>query len=89
MDRPRRIKDAIIQAILTSDLVIADLTGKSENVYYELGVAHAVGCDVILLTQEASIPFDIATERAIFYKGTRQGITELRKELIKMAGGPM
>jgi hypothetical protein len=85
--RPRRITDAIMQAIFTSDLIIADLTGNNPNVFYELGVAHAIGCDVILLTQEQTIPFDIITERTIFYKKTAQGIKELASNLHWLASG--
>lgn len=85
--RPRRITDAIMQAILTSDLVVADLTGNNPNVFYELGVAHAIGCDVILLTQEKSIPFDIANERTIFYKNTPRGIRDLTNSLGWLSSG--
>jgi len=60
--RPRRITDAILQATLMSDLIVADLTGSNPNVFYELGLAHATGCDVIMLTQERKIPFDVTTE---------------------------
>ena len=84
--RPRRITDAIMQAILASDLVIADITDSNPNVFYELGVAHATACDVILLTQERTIPFDIANERTIFYKRNPQGIQELIDNLKRLAG---
>lgn len=85
--RPRRITDVIMQAILTSDLVVADLTGNNPNVFYEVGVAHAIGCDVILLTQERAIPFDIITERTIFYKNSPRGIQELASNLQWLASG--
>lgn len=75
--RPRRITDAILEAILMSDLVVADLTGSNPNVFYEVGVAHATGCDVIMLTQEKRIPFDVATEETIFYKSTPRGLRVL------------
>jgi hypothetical protein len=84
--RPRRITDAIMQAILTSDLVVADLTGTNPNVFYELGAAHAIGCDVILLTQETSIPFDVTTEQTIFYRMTKRGIQELTQTVRRLAG---
>jgi hypothetical protein len=79
--RPRRITDAIIQAILSSDLVVADLTGHNPNVFYELGLAHATGCDVLMLTQEKTLPFDVAVERAVFYGTSRRGLEELSNGL--------
>lgn len=83
---PRRVTDAIVVATLESDLVIADLTGGNPNVFYELGVAHALGCDVLLLTQEKELPFDLRAERAIFYNPSKQGLIKLGKELQEMVG---
>jgi hypothetical protein len=34
------ITGQVIQAIVSADLIVADLTGKNANVYYEIGVAH-------------------------------------------------
>ena len=53
-----------------SRIVIADCTARNVNVFYEIGVAHTVGKDVILLCQNASedIPIDIRTQRVIEYK---------------------
>lgn len=79
--RPRRITDAIVQAILSSDLVVADLTGENPNVFYELGLAHAAGCDAVLLTQDRSIPFDVKVERAIMYRASERGLAKLAEEL--------
>lgn len=79
--RPRRITDAIVQAILSSDLVVADLTGANPNVFYEVGLAHAAGCDVVLVTQDRAIPFDVSVERAVRYKQSVRGLSRLAKEL--------
>lgn len=81
--RPHRITDAIIQAIMTCDLLLADISGNNPNVFYELGYAHASGCDVILLCQKRSghIPFDIAQERIVFYSATETGLRKLQENL--------
>ena len=83
---PRRITDAILQATLLSDLVVADLTGSNPNVFYELGLAHASGCDVIMITQESKIPFDVTTESTIFYKPHEKGFRELERQLHRLVG---
>jgi hypothetical protein len=85
--RPRHITDAIFQAILSSDLVVADVTGSNPNVFYELGFAHAAGCDIIMLCQKSSrrLPIDIAQERAVFYDATDDGLKILEEELRKLA----
>ena len=50
----------VINGIVDRDLIIADLTGANPNVFYELGVAHALGKPVILITQNIDkLPFDL------------------------------
>jgi hypothetical protein len=53
--------DKIREQILESKVIIADITGRNPNVFYELGLAHAYEKPVILLTQDSAedIPTDI------------------------------
>ena len=40
-------------------ILVAELSGRNPNVFYELGVAHAMNKDVILITQTLEdVPFD-------------------------------
>ena len=56
-------------AIQRAELIIADLTGKNANVFYELGIAHTLGRRTILLSQNrGDIPFDVGGMRHILYK---------------------
>jgi hypothetical protein len=66
--RPSAIMHDIWGFVRTSRVMVADLTDKNPNVFYELGLAHAVGKPVILLTQEfEDIPFDLRSLRVIQY----------------------
>lgn len=48
--------------------VIADLTGENPNVYYELGIAHALGKETIAIIQQGSaLPFDQRGFRVLEY----------------------
>ncbi len=80
--RPGVIIDDILDLIRRSDYMIADLTSRNANVFYELGVAHALAKPVILLTQdERENPFDVRHQRMIVYKDSAQGAVKLREDL--------
>lgn len=66
-ERPR-IVDDIWKSIRSSRLVIAELTGKNPNVLYEVGLAHAIGKPVIIMTRnEEDVPFDLKSLRYLYY----------------------
>lgn len=50
----------IMRDLEEADVVIADLSGKNANVFYELGVRHALrGRTILLAQQHSDIPFDL------------------------------
>ncbi len=76
-----RMLDRIYNQINKADVIIADLTGKNPNVFYETGYAHALEKKVILLTQHSEdIPFDLKHHYHIVYEGS---ITNLKDELTR------
>lgn len=76
----------IIKGITYSDLIIADLTGANPNVYYELGIAHALNKKVILLTQDIDeLPFDLRSYRVITYSIHFAKMNQAKEELLKIA----
>ena len=71
----------IYNQIAKADVIIADMTGRNANVFYEVGYAHALGKSTILLTQQADdIPFDLKHFPHIVYEGK---IVDLRDQLTK------
>ncbi|WP_156042419.1 hypothetical protein [Rhodococcus sp. UNC363MFTsu5.1] len=65
---PDSIGQKVIDRVITSDLIVADLTGHNPNVFYELAVAHCFKKPVVLLNGDGKqIPFDITDQRAIRY----------------------
>ncbi|WP_410765796.1 hypothetical protein [Haloferax sp. DFSO60] len=68
MPEPGNITTQIIEKVIESELVIADLTDHNPNVFYELALRHATGKPFIqLIDSSQSIPFDISEVRTIHY----------------------
>ena len=66
ISEPGIITSQVIQHVVDDDLVIADLTERNPNVFYELAVRHAIRKPFIqLIGQGESIPFDVASTRTI------------------------
>ncbi len=64
------ILDRIFDQISKADVIVADMTERNPNVFYEVGYAHALGKIVLLLTQNADdIPFDLKHRQHIVYAG--------------------
>jgi tetratricopeptide (TPR) repeat protein len=66
---PGNITHDIIRDLAESDLVIADLTAASANVFFELGIRHAFrkSGTVHIVDAAHSLPFDIRQYRAVEY----------------------
>jgi hypothetical protein len=63
---PGAITPKFIAELLSARLVIADLTGRNPNVFYELGIAHSFARPLISIADSSSsIPFDAKDERII------------------------
>ena len=76
------VLDQVFKGIESARIVIADMTGKNANVFYEVGYCHALKKDVILCTQNVDdIPFDLRGFNHIVYNGK---ISILEKSLINI-----
>jgi hypothetical protein len=81
---PGEVMKGVWSSILSNEVIIADLTGRNANVFYELGLAHTVGKPTILIAQnEHDIPFDIHTFRCFKYEYTPRGMNELEGKLAR------
>lgn len=84
IDESGSITTQIIQKLITSDLVIADLSERNPNVFYELSVRHFSRKPFIqIITSGETIPFDVAANRTIPYDLTRLSVAETAKSQIR------
>ncbi len=75
--------ERIYNQIAKADIIVADLTERNPNVFYETGYAHGLGKRVILLTRNSEdIPFDLKHHFHIVYS---EGIVDLKRRLRERA----
>jgi len=78
----REIMEDIWESICTARIIIADVTGRNPNVFYELGIAHTMGKECVVITQSSTdVPFDITSRRYINYDPTKR--VALKERLAK------
>jgi hypothetical protein len=83
---PGSIMEDIIRGIETAQIVIAEITPPNENVFYEVGYAHALKKPTILLVdrkERQKLPFDLSGYRCLFYENSIGGKRKVDEELKK------
>jgi hypothetical protein len=71
------------QLICQSELVVADITGATPNVMYELGLCHVIAKPTIVLRQTSTkTPFNIATRRNHSYTIENDAVIGLDRKVL-------
>ena len=66
-----KIMDQVWRGIKEAKILVAELTTRNPNVFYELGLAHALRKPVVLVSSnESDVPFDLHHIRVIYYDVT-------------------
>jgi hypothetical protein len=74
----------ILKLIVRARLIIAVVDGRNPNVFYELGMAHILGKQVLIVAKsQEDIPFDIRSNRILFYTDPEEIRRKLANELTK------
>jgi hypothetical protein len=79
----------VLRGIGEAEVVVADLTDRNPNVFYELGIAHMVKQpkEIILLAQSIdAVPFDLRAFRCIVYSQSIQGAKKLKADFANTLG---
>ncbi|HEX9971249.1 MAG TPA: SUMF1/EgtB/PvdO family nonheme iron enzyme [bacterium] len=76
------INRKIVEHIFASDAIVADLTDRNPNVFYELGVAHTIANKTVMIIQKGqAVPFDVHSYLCLQYEPTPQGLDELKNSI--------
>lgn len=76
------ITNQIIMHVLNADIVIADLSNKNPNVFYELALRHAARKPLIqIISKGEKIPFDVSAMRTIMYTLDLEGAERAKDEI--------
>ncbi len=75
----------IVRQILNARVVIANVSTRNPNVFYELGIAQALGKPTILVSRGRfkKVPFDVAARRIVFFESEADLERELANELAR------
>src|SRR5256885_8137553 len=83
------IHRAMFERLILCDYAVADLTTANANVFYELGLRHALRpwSTVLLFAQGGRLPFDVAPLRALPYSlnagGAPDKVEDAKKALVE------
>jgi len=81
---PGIILDDIVHDINEAKIVVAEITEQNQNVFYELGYAHALRKPTILLAEKnKDLPFDVSGYRCLFYENSIGGKRKVEEGLRK------
>lgn len=84
--RSGSVMEKVAEQIQRASILVADLSGRNPNVFYELGLAHALGKKVILITQSHDdVPTDLKALEYLHYDTSRtEAIHEFSAKLEKL-----
>jgi hypothetical protein len=83
-NQPGMITDKLINDLLESDLVIADLSEVNPNAFYELGIRHAAERPTIHMAAVGTkLPFDNSGHRTIFFDLTDYDSCENARSILR------
>jgi hypothetical protein len=84
VSKPGIVMQDVVQGIVESEFIVAELTSLNPNVFYELGYAHALDKLTILQAENGTeLPFDIQSYRCIYYDDSIRGKKDVEEKLLK------
>jgi hypothetical protein len=74
----------IVKLLVKARYVIANITTRNSNVFYELGIAHALDKPTILISKKLrSVPFDVKARRILLFSGQEELAAGIKNTLLR------
>ena len=74
----------LLRYLVQARVVVANITGRNPNVFYELGIAHALDKSVVLLAEKkGDVPFDVQSKLIVFYESNAELKANLSRTLAR------
>ncbi len=92
--KPGIITNQIIEHIVSDQLVLADLSDRNPNVFYELAIRHAIRKPLVQIMRRGEVlPFDVHSTRTIYYDLTdldsvHDAVEEIAKQITALDEDP-
>jgi hypothetical protein len=81
---PGHILSDIMQQIYIAKFIIAEITPPNQNVFFEVGYAHAMRKPIIFIAEKTKeLPFDVSGFRVLFYENSIRGKKKVEEGLSK------
>ncbi len=75
----------ILKHLVKARIVIANINGRNPNVFYELGIAHALDKPTLITSKTVdNIPFDLRSKQLVIYSNPEELMVQLSKSLLKI-----
>lgn len=82
---PDEILPHVISLMVRARIVVANINGRNPNVYYELGIAHALGKPTILISRSLdSVPFDLRAKYVVLFEKADELEERLRDAITRL-----
>jgi hypothetical protein len=76
--------DSIVERLRNAAVVLADVTDRNANVFYELGVRHAMRKGTILVSRDGQLPSDLAGQWYLQYGTTPAKVARFQQEIARL-----
>ena len=74
----------ILKLLVKALIVVANIDGRNANVFYELGVAQAIGKSTILISSSVpEMPLDVRNRKIVVWKTSKDLRDTLKTELAR------